>query len=75
MSKTLKTGDQVKIIAGDHKGETAKIVKVDKQNHKAMLENINLRERHMRRTQFNPKGGKKTIHLGIDLSNLKKENK
>lgn len=75
MSKTLKTGDQVKIIAGDHKGETAKIVKVDKQNHKAMLENVNLRERHMRRTQFNPKGGKKTIHLGIDLSNLKKENK
>lgn len=75
MSKCLKTGDKVKIIAGDHKGETAKIVKVDKQNHKAMLENINVRTRHMRRTQFNPQGGKKDVHVGIDLSNLKKEDK
>ena len=30
MSKCLKTGDKVKIIAGDHKGETAEIVKIDK---------------------------------------------
>ncbi len=75
MAKSLKTGDKVKVIAGDHKGEIAKIVKVDKTAGKAMLENINLRERHMRKTQFNPKGGKKTVHVGIDLSNLKKEDK
>ena len=49
MSKCLKTGDKVKVIAGDHKGETATIVKVDKQAGKAMLEGINIRERHMRR--------------------------
>lgn len=73
MSKCLKTGDKVKVIAGAHKGEVATIVKVDKKSGKAMLENINLHERHMRTTQFNPKGGKKTVHLGIDLSNLKKE--
>lgn len=75
MSKCLKTGDKVKIIAGDHKGEVAKIVKVDKRTGKAMLEGINIRTRHMKATQFNPQGGKKDIHAGIDLSNLKKEDK
>lgn len=75
MSKCLKTGDKVRVIAGDHKGEVAKIVKVDKAAGKAMLDGINIRTRHMKATQFNPKGGKKDIHVGIALSNLKKEDK
>ena len=75
MAQNLKTGDTVKVIAGAHKGTVAKIVKVDRSTHKAMLENLNLRERHLRATQYNPKGGKKTVHAGIDLSNLKKEDK
>ena len=75
MAQNLKTGDQVTIITGDHKGKSGKIVKMDLKNHKAMIEGIGIRERHMRATQFNPKGGKKDIHVGIDLSNLKKEGK
>lgn len=75
MAKCLKVGDRVKVIAGDHKGEVASIVKVDKVNHKAFLKDINIRTRHMKATQFNPKGGKKDIHVGIDFSNLRKEDK
>lgn len=75
MAKSLKVNDQVEIISGDHKGEKAKIVKIDRKNHKAMLEGIGIRERHLRKTQYNPTGGKKSIHTGIDLSNLKKEDK
>ena len=71
MAKSLKVNDKVQVISGDNKGKEAKIVKVDRLNGKAMLEGIGLVERHMRKTQFNPKGGKKTIHVGIDFSNLK----
>ena len=73
MAQNLKTGDTVKIISGDNKGKSGKIVKMDRKNHKAMIEGIGIRERHMKRTMFNPGGGKKQIHVGIDLSNLKKE--
>ena len=72
MAQSLKVGDQVTIIAGDHKGESAKIVRMDRKNHKAMLEGIGIRERHVRATQFNPRGGKREIHLGIHTSNLQK---
>lgn len=73
MAKCLKVGDRVKVIAGDHKGEVATIVKVDKQNHKAMLKDIGIRTRRIKATKYNPRGGKKDIHVGIDLSNLQRE--
>ncbi len=69
--KSLKVNDTVLVIAGALKGTKAKIVKVDRLAGKACLEGVKVVERHMKRTQFNPKGGKKTIQLGIDLSNLK----
>ncbi|MBR3263866.1 KOW motif-containing protein [Candidatus Saccharibacteria bacterium] len=75
MAQHLKTGDKVVIIAGDNKGKSGKIVKLDLKSHKAFIEDIEVRERHLKKTQYNPAGGKKTIHVGIDLSNLKKEGK
>ena len=67
----MKIGDTVKIISGDNKGTEAKIMKVDRKAGKACLEGIGVIERHLKKTQFNPAGGKKTIHVGIDMSNLK----
>ena len=51
MAQNLKTGDKVKIIAGSHKGKTGKIVKVDRENRKAMIEGIGVRTRHIKATQ------------------------
>ena len=71
MAQNLKINDKVKVISGDHKGTEAKIVKIDRINRKACLEGIGVVERHMRKSYLNPAGGKKTVHLGIDWSNLK----
>lgn len=69
--KSLKLGDKVLVISGFNKGKEAKIVGIDCKGGKAMLEGIGIRERHMKKTYLNPAGGKKTIHVGIDFSNLK----
>ena len=71
MSKGLKINDKVKVISGKHKGKEAKIVGIDRANGKACLDGIGLVERHMKKTQFNPAGCNKTVHLGINCSNLK----
>ena len=68
---TLKVNDKVRVISGDHKGTEAKIVRIDRAGGKACLEGIGVVERHLRKSYLNPTGGKKMIHLGIDLSNLK----
>lgn len=67
----MKVGDKVLVIAGDNKGKEAKIVKIDRKAGKACLEGIGIIERHMKKSYLNPQGGKKTIHVGIDMSNLK----
>ena len=69
--KSLKVNDKVLVISGSHKGSEAKIVSIDKKTGRACLEGIREVERHMRKSQFNPAGGQITVHLGIDLSNLK----
>lgn len=69
--KSLKINDKVLVISGAHKGTEAKIVGIDRTAGKACLEGIGVRERHMRKSYMNPAGGKKSIHVGIDLSNLK----
>ena len=71
MAQNLKINDKVRIISGDNKCTEAKIVKIDRAAGKACLEGIGLVERHMKKSYLNPAGGKKTIHVGIDLSNLK----
>ena len=71
MAYTLKVNDKVKVISGALKGTEAKIVKIEKETHKAMLEGVKTVERHLKKSYLNPTGGKKTVHLGIDLSNLK----
>lgn len=71
MAQNLKANDKVTVISGGHKGKTAKIVKIDRKSGKAMLEGIGEAERHLRKSYLRPNGGKKAIHLGIDLSNLK----
>ncbi len=71
MAQNLKANDTVMVIAGAKKGTKAKIVKVDRKANKACLEGVGLVERHMKKSYVNPKGGKKTIHVGIDMSNLK----
>ena len=71
MVQNLKINDKVLVISGDHKGKEAKIVKIDRGAKKAMLEGIGVIERHMKKSYLNPAGGKKTIHVGIDWSNLK----
>ncbi len=69
--KTLKLNDKVMVIAGDNKGKTATIVGIDRKAGKAMLEGLEVRKRHMKKSYLNPNGGKKTIHVGIPMSNLK----
>lgn len=67
----MKVNDTVRIIAGDNKGVEAMILKIDRKKGLAYLEGIGVVERHVRKSYLNPAGGKKTVHLGIDLSNLK----
>lgn len=68
--KRIKTGDTVKIISGGNKGTTGKVLRVLPAESAALIEGIGLKDRHVKPSKLNPKGGKKQIHVPVGLSKL-----
>lgn len=66
----IKTGDLVKVIAGAHKGKTAKVVSVHPKENTVKLEGIGTRKRFVKPSTVNPQGGTKDIHVGLDVSKV-----
>lgn len=69
MSRIIK-GDTVKIISGDQKGTTGKVVAVLTAKNAALIEGVGTRSRKVKPTQLNPTGGTKDIHVPVPLSKL-----
>ncbi len=75
----IKSGDVVKVIAGDHKGSEGKVLRVYKEKNKAVVEGINMVSKHTKPSAKNPQGGIVKKEAPIHISNLslidKKTNK
>ncbi|XLS30208.1 50S ribosomal protein L24 [Flavobacteriaceae bacterium M23B6Z8] len=66
----IKSGDTVKVIAGDHKGSEGKVLKVDREKNKAIVEGINMVSKHMKPSAQNPQGGIIKKEAPLHISNL-----
>ena len=65
-----KVGDNVKIIAGDQKGSSGKIVKIYRAKNKALVEGINMVKKHNKPNANNPKGGIVEKESPVHISNI-----
>ncbi len=66
----LKKGDTVKVISGNDRGKSGKILKVFPENNRIIIEGVNLIKRHTRPTQKNRKGGIIEKEGSINVSNV-----
>ncbi len=66
----IKTGDTVRVIAGDHKGQEGKIVKILRDKNKAIVEGVNMVSKHTKPSAQNPQGGISKFEAPIHISNL-----
>jgi large subunit ribosomal protein L24 len=66
----IKKGDNVKILAGNSKGKTGKVLEVEVENYKAIVENVNMATKHTKANAKNPKGGILKQEMPIHISNL-----
>lgn len=66
----IKSGDKVRVIAGDHKGEEGKVQKVLIEKNKAIVEGINLIKKHQKPSASSPQGGIVEREAPIHISNL-----
>lgn len=66
----IKSGDVVRVIAGDHKGTEGKVVRVIREANKAIVEGVNMVSKHTKPSAKNPQGGIVKKEAPIHISNL-----
>lgn len=66
----IKKGDIVIINAGDEKGKEGKVLSVDPEKQRAIVEGINMISKHTKPSAANPNGGIVKKEAPIHVSNL-----
>jgi large subunit ribosomal protein L24 len=66
----IKSGDVVRVIAGDHKGSEGKVLRVFIDANKAIVEGVNMVSVHTKPSAKNPQGGIVKKEAPIQVSNL-----
>ena len=66
----IKKGDNVMVIAGNSKGQSGRVLVVNKDKGRAIVEGVNLISKHTKPNADNPKGGIVKQEAAVDVSNL-----
>lgn len=66
----IRTGDTVKVIAGENKNKEGKVLKVLYDNDKVIVENVNMIKKHLKPSAQNPQGGIQEKEAPIHISNV-----
>jgi len=66
----IKSGDTVRVIAGDHKGSEGKILRVLREKNKAIVEGVNMVSKHTKPSAKSPQGGIVKKEAPIHISNI-----
>ena len=66
----IKSGDVVRVIAGDHKGAEGKVLRVYREKNKAIVEGVNMVSKHTKPSAKNPQGGIVKKEAPIHISNV-----
>ncbi|MBR6980567.1 MAG: 50S ribosomal protein L24 [Prevotella sp.] len=66
----IKKGDTVIVLAGEDKGKTGKVLKVEREKMRAIVEGVNIVTKSAKPSAKNPQGGFVKVEAPIHISNL-----
>ncbi len=66
----IKKGDRVIVLTGEDKGKTGKVLKVDREKGRAIVEGVNIVTKRAKPSAKNPQGGFQKVEASIHISNL-----
>ena len=66
----IKSGDIVKVIAGNQKGVQGKVLRVFADKNRAIVEGVNIVKKHNKPSANNPKGGMTEMELSLSLIHI-----
>jgi large subunit ribosomal protein L24 len=66
----IKKGDTVMVIAGESKGQKGRILEVDRDKERAIVEGVNMVSKHTKPNAKSPQGGIIKKEAPVHISNL-----
>lgn len=66
----IRSGDTVKVLSGNGRGKTGKVLEVLMQANKAVVEGINLVTKHKKPSAGKPEGSRFQMEAPVHVSNL-----
>ena len=66
----IRVKDTVEVLVGDDRGVRGRVLSVDRQAGKLLVEGVNRVYKHVRRSQRNPQGGRLSKEMPIPISNV-----
>lgn len=66
----IRVNDIVEVLIGDDRQQRGKVLKIDHQVGKVVVEGVNRVYKHVRRSQRNPQGGRLSKEMPVPLSNV-----
>ncbi len=66
----FRVNDIVVVIAGRDRGVKGKVLKVDREKGRVVVEGVSRSYKHVRKSQRNPQGGRLSREMPIDSSNV-----
>jgi large subunit ribosomal protein L24 len=66
----IKVGDTVQVMSGESKGQSGKVMTIDRTKNRAIVEGVNVVKKHVKPSATNPQGGIVEKEAGIHISNL-----
>jgi large subunit ribosomal protein L24 len=70
MAVRVRKNDLVEVISGDHRGARGKVLRIDRDKQRVVVEGVNIVFRHVRPTRKNPQGGRVQKEAPIHLTNV-----
>lgn len=66
----IRKGDTVMVIAGDSRGQQGKVLRIDTETSKAIVEGVNMVSKHTKPNAKSPQGGIVKKEAPVHISNL-----
>ncbi len=66
----IKANDTVEVLIGDDSGTRAKVLRVDRESGKVVVEGVNRVYKHVKPNRRNPQGGRHSKEMPVSASNV-----
>ena len=66
----IRKGDMIEVVSGNDRGKRGRVLRVIHDKDRLVVQGVNMRWKHLRKSQQNPQGGRVRREAPVHISNV-----